>query len=456
MAVTRRYFLKSAAAISLGFAGLRANMGCSPEPSLGYGPLLPDPEGMLELPEGFTYRVLSRTGQAMSDGLLVPGAPDAMATFAGSSGRTILICNHELTAGSLKAGAFGESNERLDQLAPEWFYDYGRGTPPLGGTSTMVIDAQGKMERQYMSLAGTIRNCAGGPTPWNSWITCEETLQLADERHEHNHGFNFEVPASEQIQRARPIALKQMGRFNHEAVAVDPASGIVYQTEDNGEGLIYRYLPKEPGKLAAGGRLQALAILDVPSLDTRNWEDAEGLQVQVGDRLHAHWIDISNVESPKNDLRHQGFSNGAARFARGEGMWYGNDAIYFACTSGGAAKKGQVWRYIPSPHEGTADEGNHPGQLELFIEPNDRQLVENCDNLTVAPWGDVLLCEDGPEQQFLLGVTPEGELYKLGRNALNTSEFAGCVFSPDGSELFVNIQHPGITLAIRGPWPSPA
>ena len=163
MTTTRRRFLKSAAAITLGFAGLRANMGCSPGPGLGYGPLLPDPHGLLDLPEGFTYRVLSRTGEMMADGLLVPGAPDAMATFAGPDGRTILIRNHELTAGALKAGAFGEQNEHLGELAPEWFYDYGHGTPALGGTSTMVLDAQGQVERQFVSLAGTIRNCAGAP-----------------------------------------------------------------------------------------------------------------------------------------------------------------------------------------------------------------------------------------------------------------------------------------------------
>ena len=202
--------------------------------------------------------------------------------------------------------------------------------------------------------------------------------------------------------------------------------------------------------LAAGGRLQALVVIDKPSLDTRNWEDEAGLQVRPRDRLRTSWIDIDNVDSPENDLRYQGFSNGAARFARGEGMWYGNDAVYFACTNGGPANKGQVWRYEPGLHEGTTDEA--PGTLELFIEPNDADLVENCDNLTVAPWGDVILCEDGPEDQFLVGVTPEGELYKLGYNAFNTSEFAGAVFSPDGGTLYVNIQNPGVTLAIRGPW----
>lgn len=453
MTVTRRNFLKSAAAISLGFTGLQRNIAAAAGAEgigAGYGPLLPDAGGILDLPEGFSYRVLSRTGDAMSDGLLVPGLPDAMAAFAGPQGRTLLVCNHELTAGALAVGAFGEQNERVAQLDREWFYDYGKGSPALGGTSTLVIGPTGEVERHYMSLAGTIRNCAGGPTPWGSWVTCEETTQSADEYHEKDHGYNFEVPASVQIQRARPLPLRQMGRFNHEAVAVDPGSGIVYQTEDSGESLIYRYIPKEPGMLAAGGRLQALVVIDRPSLDTRNWEDEAGRQVRPRDRLRTSWIDIDNVESPENDLRHQGFANGAARFARGEGMWYGNDAIYFACTSGGPAKKGQVWRYEPGLHEGTTDET--PGTLELFIEPNDADLVENCDNLTVAPWGDVILCEDGPEDQFLVGVTPEGELYKLGYNAFNTSEFAGAVFSPDGGELYVNIQNPGITLAIRGPW----
>jgi secreted PhoX family phosphatase len=449
MTFTRRHFLKSAAAISLGFTGLRRNVAAAAGISAGYGPLLPAGE-FLDLPEGFSYRVLSRTGDAMSDGLLVPGLPDAMAAFAGPEGRTLLVCNHELKAGSLAAGAFGERNERVASLGSEWFYDYGKGAPALGGTSTLVIGPTGEVERHYLSLAGTIRNCAGGPTPWGSWVTCEETMQVADEDHEKDHGYNFEVPASVQIQRARPLPLRQMGRFRHEAVAVDPVSGIVYQTEDKTDSLIYRYIPREPGKLAAGGRLQALAVIDKPSLDTRNWEDEAGLQVGSEDRLPISWIDMDNVESPADDLRHQGFANGAARFARGEGMWYGNDAIYFACTSGGPAKKGQVWRYQPGLHEGTAEEA--PGTLELFLEPNDADLVDKCDNLTVAPWGDVILCEDGPEDDFLIGVTPEGELYRLGRNAYNKSEFAGSVFSPDGLELYVNIQSPGITLAIRGPW----
>jgi secreted PhoX family phosphatase len=151
-------------------------------------------------------------------------------------------------------------------------------------------------------------------------------------------------------------------------------------------------------------------------------------------------------------LRRRGLAQGAACFARGEGAWYGNDAIYVACTNGGRKKKGQIWRYVPSLFEGAPEERNDPGKLELFVEPNDGDLVDNADNLTVAPWGDLIVCEDGEDEQFLVGVTPKGEFYKFGKSAAGDSELAGVTFSPDGTTLFVNIQHKGLTLAITGPW----
>lgn len=420
---------------------------------MGYGPLIPDPNGVFDLPQGFSYQILSRVGDSMSDGLLVPSVPDGMAAFPGPDDLTILIRNHEVNVGVAgDFGPFGAGNELLfgfDSRAP---YDWERaGSPCLGGTSTVVYDTrEQRVVSQHLSLIGTLRNCAGGPTPWNTWITCEETTIVQGELVLRDHGYNFEVPATLEPRLADPVPLKAMGRFNHEAVAVDPASGAVYETEDRPDGLIYRFLPNEEGNLAAGGRLQALAIRDRPSLDTRNWDEAP--TVAPGEEFEVEWIDLEDVESPEDDLRYRGFETGAARFARGEGMWYGNDAIYFACTNGGSTQTGQVWCYTPSPVEGRALETRQPSRLKLFIEPNDLNLLEHCDNVTVAPWGDLMLCEDGPNAQFLVGVTPEGNLYKFGQNTLSESELAGAAFSPDGSTLFFNIQGDGLTLAVTGPW----
>lgn len=294
-----------------------------------------------------------------------------------------------------------------------------------------------------------MRNCAGGPTPWQTWISCEETTQKAGDGGTKDHGYNFEVLATAASGIAEPVPLRAMGRFNHEAVAVDPASGVVYQTEDRGDGLIYRFLPSTPGELAKGGRLQALVVDGQPSLDLRNWKEQTARPRQA---FCTRWIDLDDVEAPEDDLRFRGFEAGAARFARGEGMWYGQSTVYFACTNGGRAKKGQIWRYTPSRFEGQSAEKNEPGTLELFVEPNSGGLIDNADNLTVSPWGDLILCEDGSGRQFLVGVTPAGTIYKFARNAVSRSEFAGATFAPDGSTLFVNIQSDGLTLAITGPW----
>ncbi len=465
MSLSRRHFFQMSAAVTAGFAGLRAlgsSAQANPAPGISSaksGRLNADPEGIFDLAPGFSYTVVSMMGDRMSDGLLVPGRPDGMACFTGRGDRVVLVRNHELLPQAFSEAATGPNFEYLDQIDSSKIYDNGSGKPCGGGTSHVIFDTK-KQEvvDQRLSLMGTVRNCAGGPTPWNSWITCEESVNKAGEilvegqQLEKDHGYNFEVPAILNGELAAPVPLADMGRFNHEAVAVDPLSGIVYQTEDRHDGLIYRFIPNTPGRLEEGGKLQALVVKGKPSLDTRNW-DNPGL-IKPGDKMEVEWIDIEDVEAPQDDLRFQGFEKGAARFARGEGMWYGKGEVYFACTNGGEAKKGQVWRYTPSEFEGTTKETESPGIIELFVEPNDGTIIENADNLTVAPWGDIIVCEDGSgPDQFLLGINQKGEVYKLGRNAISASELAGVCFSPDGSTLFVNIQHNGITLAITGPWP---
>jgi secreted PhoX family phosphatase len=483
--LSRRGFLQAAAAVSAGFMGLRvaaqatqpAASGSASAGAVGYGALTRDPHGVLDLPEGFAYRVLSQTGQEMDDGLMVPGMPDGMAAFAGPGGATVLVRNHECRPAPTRNGAFGWTNERLGRLSADKLYDAGDGTagPALGGCTRLIYDTDAQaVTGQHLALAGTTRNCAGGPTPWGSWITCEEDVTTdANDGVGQPHGFNFEVPADPAAGLIDPVPLKAMGRFNHEAVAVDPRTGIVYQTEDRHEGLIYRFLPATPGELHRGGRLQALVIRDQPSRDTRNWP-AEAMddvyaggageieqssyaslgqqRLDVGDVMSVDWIDVDDVESPHDDLRHRYFDRGAARFARAEGMWYGQQSVFFACTNGGANMAGQLFRYVPSPFEGTPDETRFPGRLELFIEPNDTNLIENADNITVSPWGDLIVCEDRKGECRLIGVTPAGQTYLFGHNVWNHSEFAGACFSPDGSTLFVNIQSPGATLAITGPW----
>jgi len=438
---SRRRFLHNSGSFAIGVMGLQALSlsGKANQSHPGYGKLRRDPQGVLDLPQNFDYKIIGRTGDLMSDELLLPGKPDGMATFpATNSEEVILVRNHEINPGaSSKEGPFGKRNSKLKGIQEDLIYDRGKSTPCLGGTTTAVYNVKTQeMVRQFLSLTGTVRNCAGGPTPWGTWITCEETIVRAGGQFRQDHGWCFEVPVTETPKLNQPIPLKDMGRFNHEAVAVDPDSGEVFLTEDRHESLLYKFVAKKPGKLSKGGKLFALAVVNSPSLDTRNWNS---LKVHVGQEMELEWIEMDEVDSPKDDLRFRGFKKGAACFARGEGMWYSDGSIYFACTNGGKKQNGQIWQIS----------GN---KLKLFSEPNDSDLVDNCDNITVAPWGDLVLCEDGGGEQYLDVITPSGKIFKLAKNAKSSGEFAGATFSPDGSTLFVNMQHDGLTLAITGPW----
>ncbi|HAB15928.1 MAG TPA: DUF839 domain-containing protein [Verrucomicrobiota bacterium] len=503
MKTSRRRFLSSAASVSAGFFGLRqwtshglAQGFSGMLPRLRreeeqyqnelsrYGPLISDPNRIFDLPDGFHYTVISRVGDLMSDGFRVPGAPDGMAAFEGENGRVILIRNHELAPEMTFDGPFGVDNSLFGKADRARIFDAGEGTRPhQGGTTTLVYDpATQTVERQFMSLAGTCRNCAGGPTPWKSWISCEETVEVSWESekkakkqrgreveeeasaepakpekrenfNEKDHGYNFEVPADSAGSLVTPAPLTAMGRFNHEAIAVDPHSGIVYQTEDRDDGLIYRFIPHEPGKLASGGKLQALAIRGRSACDTRNWPETGKAKLPINAGFDVEWIDLDKVESPRDDLRTRGYKKGAACFARGEGMWYGRSEIFFACTNGGISKTGQIFRYRPSEFEGTEREQESPGRLVLYLEPNNTHLIQSCDNLTVAEWGDLFICEDGLEHNYLRGVTTDGKIYTLGDSAyFLRSELCGVCFAPNHPTLFVNLQRPGLTLAITGPW----
>jgi secreted PhoX family phosphatase len=254
---------------------------------------------------------------------------------------------------------------------------------------------------------------------------------------------------------ARPEPIEAMGRFVHEAVGVDPSTGIVYETEDRGDAGLYRFVPKIPGKLAAGGVLEMLAVEGRPGFDTRR-----GLR--RGEELPVSWVAIGDPLRPHRDAQekdtqgvfHQGAAKGGARFARLEGAWFGEGRLVFTSTSGGAAQRGQVWQLDPKR-----------SRLTLLYESPGPAELDGPDNLCVSPRGGLVICEDGEKEQHIRGLTRDGRLFAFARNTVvlrgeknaiagdfSDQEFAGACFSPDGQWLFVNIQTPGITFAITGPW----
>lgn len=432
----RRQFL---GATGSAFAALLAS-GCMTrgvEPALAftdYGPLVKDPAGMLDLPEGFSYRLLSSLGDAMSDGGTVPDKADGMGCLDIGNGEIVLVRNHELIptddAGGPIAKGFGTRN---GEIVP-------------GGTTNIVLDADTlAVKRQFRTLGGTIRNCSGGVTPWGSWLTCEEAPTGPGQRYGDglavNHGWTFEVPGNA-TGLVDPVPLRAMGRFNHEAACVDPATGIVYQTEDRNDGVLYRFIPNMPGKLIEGGKLQAM-VIDGPA-DTRNWD---GTLMPLRQMFNVSWVDLDDVESPADDLRTRAAAKGAALIARGEGIHMGDGEFYFCSTSGGAARFGQVFRFVPGV-------GAAPDRVELFFESENKEQFDYGDNLTVGPNGHLIVCEDQYTEVVdnrLIGITPNGSPYTFGRLTMQT-ELAGGCFSPDGKWFFVNAYAPTRTVAITGPW----
>jgi secreted PhoX family phosphatase len=453
--LNRRRFLMSITAA----ATTTTLQAASARPLLGA--LRADPQRLLDVPEGFRVDVVSRAGDVMADGLAVPPAHDGMAAFTGRDGRVVLVSNHEMESAYPEYSAFGTRFATLPDTVRERVYDWGGSeTPGAGGTTTTIYDpAARRTERQFLSLAGTELNCSGGRTPWGSWLSCEETFTdpgtsfTGGKRIVRNekHGYVFEVLAdADGLVQAEP--LRALGRFEHEAAAVHPASGAVYLTEDRHHGLFYRFLPAVPGKLAEGGRLQALSVAGRLSARTHNWSNEPDMR--PGERLPVRWLDLEDVDPVMNDLRLRGAMAGAATFARGEGLCWTGEALVFTCTVGGFARLGQVFSYAPSAHEGTGRESDEPGYLELIAEAHEDSLLRNADNLTMAPWGDLIVCEDALSHSGLVGIRPDGAQYPIADNTYSGSELAGVCFAPDGKTLFVNIQYPGMTVAISGPWPT--
>ena len=421
----------------------------------GFGELFPTAtkntgEVFLSLPKGFEYNVIGKRGLILTDDRPTPAAHDGMWTF--KVGRELrIVRNHEVSGGSVPVAnsGIGSGNH----------YDDACG----GGTTTLVIDRKTNLvTRDFVSLSGTLINCSGGPTPWGSWISCEETTlgqtvrtRASDGRKTGGfakpHGYCFEVPASANSV-VTPVPLKAMGRFVHEAVAVDKKTGIVYQTEDFNPSGFYRFIPKRNKRLAEGGTLQMLAVESKLEYDTRTGQTQ-------GAALSAKWVTIDNPDPAEADVEQlavfkQGKTKGGASFARLEGCCMGdNGRVYFTATSGGDSKAGQIWSYSPN--------GKDTGTLRLVFESPSKEVLFMPDNICLKPKSDLLfVCEDGDypnmeSKNFLRVLAPNGKMADFARNISKDSprsEFAGSVFSPDGKILFVNLQTAGVTFAIWGDW----
>ena len=451
--IKRRQFIQGALLASAAL-NTKNVMGAARSP---FGKLKNDPNKILDLPEGFEYSIISEQGRIMNDGLKTPAQADGMAAFKGSNGNINLVINHENHPASFKNSAFGTNNEYLEKIDFELIYDQGNGiTPGTGGTTTVEYDPLTRQTKsQHLSLMGTEYNCAGGPTPWGSWLSCEECFSSPGTTFERNtvvtrekrHGYIFEVNPSDK-NTTKPIPLKEMGRFEHEAAAIDPISGAIYLTEDKHRSLFYRFIPNTRDQLSLGGRLQALSIIKKKSFDTRNWNS---MAIQENEWHETKWIDLENVDSDKNDLRLRGFELGAARFARGEGICYAENSIFLTATIGGTERMGQVFEYRIN-REFSKNAQGVAGHIKLLAESNTESTLQHADNIIMSPWGDLIICEDSNNYCGLVGISPSGKQYIFADNTYTDSELCGVCFSPDGQLMFVNIQNSGLTLAINGPW----
>ncbi len=498
--VSRRSFLQGSVAAGgavitapLESLHARQRQGYRPHHRNGYGPLAPVADQttglpLLQLPSGFRYQSFGWTGDIMSDGTLTPDRHDGMAVVDFKWGRgeveLTLIRNHERGAGA--------PDDPLPFIGNGQAPIYDRFELPgvlagIGGGTTAVTYGRRGFTGSEATLGGTLTNCAGGPTPWGSWLTCEETIVRGSTIGAADHGYVFEVP-SPRLGRASAQPIRDMGFMDHEAAAVDPVRGHVYLTEDNGNNSgFYRFTPhrrcRRIGDLEAGGTLEMLRVVDAPNADLA--------AVETGDRFRVDWVRVEDPDmdpesfvSPipgfppisgagKSGPYLQGEAYGGAKFNRGEGCWYRYGRIYFVDTSGGAAGKGVVWSYRPPRRD------EQYGVLKaLFVSP-DEATADNPDNITISPRGGILVCEDGGgavradgEREFgarLIGINRDGSSYVFGENNVvlesaladkpfvapndyRGSEFAGATFSYFGQVLFVNIQTPGITFAITGPW----
>ncbi|MFP8876515.1 MAG: alkaline phosphatase PhoX [Myxococcota bacterium] len=356
--------------------------------SLGPLQATPDASG-LRLPAGFTSRVVARSGLKPLDAAhyVWHSAPDGAAVFPTEDGGWIYVSNSERSR-------------------------------PNGGVGALRFSTDGEIVDAYSILDGTNRNCAGGLTPWGTWLSCEEDFFLGRGR----------VVECDPTGAADPVFLPGMGLFVHEAVAVDPATHQIYETEDRSDGGFYRFTPADPqpdGRSDLRSGTLEIAVVE------------NFAAVLVGGSSGVSWETIPDPFANPVSTRKQ--VAGRASFNGGEGIWYAENRVYFS-TKGDR----NIWVYDIAA-----------ASLSLFYE----SMSFEPDNVAVSPGGDVLVAEDGPGMQ-LVAITDGGQLVPLVEVVDHSrSEIAGPAFDPSGTRLYLSSQRgatgsssSGVTYEISGPF----
>jgi secreted PhoX family phosphatase len=376
----RRRFLRTslagAAALSLGPTVWDRALGAPARP-VAYGPLGPPDANGIRLPAGFTSRVIARSGTPLGNtGYVWHPAPDGGATFPTRDGGWAYVSNSEV--------------------------------PVVGGTSAVVFGPDGSIVGAHRILTGTSMNCAGGPTPWGTWLSGEE----------HDAGQVWEC---DPLAPGQGVARPALGTFAHEAAAVDPKRGHVYLTEDKPDGRFYRFTPATKGDLSAG-------FLEAAKVDARG---------------RVAWLTVPDP----NPLPHQTPTRTqlpeSTVFNGGEGCWFHADVVYFTTKGDNRVREYRC----------------NSQRLQVIYDANARPEapLRGVDNVTVARNGDVLVAEDGDDMQICLlrGDTVAPILQVVGSDE---SEITGPAFDPSGTRLYFSSQRgpapagPGITYEVAGPF----
>ncbi len=381
MDLDRRSFLRSTAlavgVTSLGPPFWRSAYAAKPVPGDGpYGPLLgPDENGVL-LPEGFMSRILATSGSLVA-GTLYPWhpAPDGGAVFPQPDGGWVYTSNSEIPSG--------------------------------GGAGALRFNGAGEIAGAYRILTGTSVNCAGGPTPRGTWLSCEENP----------FGQVYECDVTGPSQG---IVRPALGMFAHEAVTVDPGRGQLYLTEDTRDGRFYRFTPVAYPDLSSG----LLEVLFADPVGVVSWQPA----LAPG--------------SPQSQNR----LAGAKVFNGGEGVWFDSDHVYFT-TKG----DNRVWDLDVAAQ-----------RLSVLYDAADRAArgqdapLTGVDNIVASRSGDIFVGEDGGNLEVVV-ISTEGQVAPVVRlDGHDISEVTGPAFSPDGSRLYFSSQRGtdgrGVTFEVKGPF----